>query len=412
MSVLLKHVVLRNYKSIGHCQVMLGDLTVLVGPNGAGKSNFIDAIRLVTDALRSSLEHALRSRGGIGEVRRRSSGRPNHFNINLTISLHNSQDGAFAFQIGAQPRGGFVVQREVAVLSYGGLDKAFYEVNNGQVVSSSHHLKDPPRGSRDRLFLTAVSGIQVFRPLFDALSTMGFYSINPMEIREPQPNDAGDILDRTGSNLASVVRRLQTDNPAALERVQEYLKRIVPGIEGVEYKSLGPRETLEFRQGIRNATHPWRFFAAAMSDGTLRSLGVLTALFQSSGRTPGAIPLVAIEEPESTIHPAAAAILMDALLEASNKEQVLATTHSPDLLDHSAVKSAKLLAVENEGGETTIAPVDHASVSVIQEGLYTPGELLRAGQLNPDKQEAIRQLRSGDLFPEIESDGKSYISDS
>ena len=383
MSVLLKRVTLRNYKSIGQCQVELNDLTMFVGPNGAGKSNFIDAIRLVTDALRSSLEYAIRLRGGIGEVRRRSSGHPNHFN---------------SFQVGAQPKGGFVVQRELASVSSHGFESAFYEVNAGKVVKASGQLKEPPKVSPDRLFLTAVSGIQVFRPLFDALSTMGFYNINPAEIREPQPNDAGEILDRSGSNLASVIRRLQTDNPAALGRIQAYLRQIMPGISSVEHKALGPRETLEFRQEIRNAKHAWRFFAAAMSDGTLRSLGVLTALFQAMGRALNTIPLVAIEEPESTIHPGAASVVMDALLEASDKEQVLATTHSPDLLDHKAVKNAQLLAVTNVGGETMIAPVDEASISAIRDGLYTPGELLRAGQLDPDKKVLKRPLRQADLF--------------
>jgi predicted ATPase len=401
MSVLVRQVTLRNYKSIGQCQVKLGDLTLFVGPNGAGKSNFIDAIRLITDALRSSLEYAIRARGGIGEVRRRSSGHPNHFNIHLLVNLYAEQDAAFSFQIGAQPKGGFVVQREVAAISRSGLEHAFYEINEGQIVNASSHLKDPPKVSRDRLFLTAVSGIEVFRPLFDVLSTMGFYNINPAEIREPQPNDAGEILDRSGSNLPSVVRRLQSDNPAALERIQAFLRQIVPGIEGVEYKALGPRETLEFRQEIRNTKYPWRFFAAAMSDGTLRSLGMLTALFQSVGRTTNTIPLVAIEEPESTIHPAAASVVMDALLEASDKEQVLTTTHSPDLLDHKAVKSAQLLAVENIGGETIIARVDNASISAIQDGLYTPGELLRAGQLNPDRRDPIKPLRQADLFARI-----------
>jgi predicted ATPase len=398
MSVLLKRVTLRNYKSIGQCQVELDDLTMFVGPNGAGKSNFIDAIRLVTDALRSSLEYAIRLRGGIGEVRRRSSGHPNHFNVHLLVGLRDQSDAVFSFQVGAQPKGGFVVQRELASVSSHGFESAFYEVNAGKVVKASGQLKEPPKVSPDRLFLTAVSGIQAFRPLFDALSTMGFYNINPAEIREPQPNDAGEILDRSGSNLASVIRRLQTDNPAALGRIQAYLRQIVPGISSVEHKALGPRETLEFRQEIRNAKHAWRFFAAAMSDGTLRSLGVLTALFQGMGRALNTIPLVAIEEPESTIHPGAASVVMDALLEASDKEQVLATTHSPDLLDHKAVKNAQLLAVTNVGGETMIAPVDEASISAIRDGLYTPGELLRAGQLDPDKKVLLRPLRQADLF--------------
>src|SRR5713101_3554241 len=78
-STFLTRVVLRNYKSIAACDVQLCPLVFLVGPNGAGKSNFLDALRFVADALRTSLDHALRDRGGIKEVRRRSGGHPTHF---------------------------------------------------------------------------------------------------------------------------------------------------------------------------------------------------------------------------------------------------------------------------------------------------------------------------------------------
>jgi predicted ATPase len=69
---LIRRVVIRNYKSIAACDVELGPLTFLVGPNGSGKSNFLDALRFVSDALRDTLEHALRIRGGIREVLRQS----------------------------------------------------------------------------------------------------------------------------------------------------------------------------------------------------------------------------------------------------------------------------------------------------------------------------------------------------
>ena len=77
----LKRVVLKNYKSIAVSGVDLRALTFLVGPNGSGKSNFLDALRFTSDSLRSSLDNALRERGGIGEVRRRSGGHPTHFGI-------------------------------------------------------------------------------------------------------------------------------------------------------------------------------------------------------------------------------------------------------------------------------------------------------------------------------------------
>ena len=76
---LLQRVMLKNDKSIEACNVELGPLAFLVGLNGSGKSNFIDALRFVADSLRATLDHALRDRGGINEVRRRGGGHPTHF---------------------------------------------------------------------------------------------------------------------------------------------------------------------------------------------------------------------------------------------------------------------------------------------------------------------------------------------
>ena len=77
-STFITRVILKNYKSIAACDVHLGPLTFLVGRNGSGKSNFLDALRFVADALNTSLDHAIRDRGGINDVRRRSRGHPNH----------------------------------------------------------------------------------------------------------------------------------------------------------------------------------------------------------------------------------------------------------------------------------------------------------------------------------------------
>ena len=334
MSVLLRRVALRNYKSIGQCKVDLSGLNVLVGPNGSGKSNFIDALRLVSESLSETLDYAIRQRGGIGEVRRRSGGHPSHFTINLRLRLDENVNASFTFRIGALPEGAFYVQREQAHISGDGLEAAYYDIQKGQLRSGSAQLRAQPKILEDRLYLSAVSGSPAFRPLFDALSNMGFYSINPAEIRELQPHDRGTSLSRSGRNLSSVVKRLRDESPQSITRIEDYLRRIVPGIEGVEHRQLGPRETVEFRQEVQGQKHPWRFYAAAMSDGTLRSLGVLTALFQFAESGCGPVPLIAIEEPESTVHPAAALIIMDAILEASKRGQIIVTTHSPDLLDH------------------------------------------------------------------------------
>ena len=66
---------LTNYRSIAGCKVKLGSLNILVGRNGAGKSNFLDALTFLRDATRYSLDQAVRQRGGIAGVRRRSGRR-------------------------------------------------------------------------------------------------------------------------------------------------------------------------------------------------------------------------------------------------------------------------------------------------------------------------------------------------
>ena len=86
-STFITRVALKNYKSIAACDVELGPLMFLVGPNGAGKSNFLDSLRFVADALDSSLDHAIRDRGGIDNIRRRSGGRPKYLSIHLDFDL-------------------------------------------------------------------------------------------------------------------------------------------------------------------------------------------------------------------------------------------------------------------------------------------------------------------------------------
>ncbi|MBI5511875.1 MAG: AAA family ATPase [Deltaproteobacteria bacterium] len=392
--VFLTRVALKNYRSIAACDFSLGPLTFLVGANGSGKSNFLDALRLVTDSLLSSLDHALRERGGIQEVRRRSSGHPTNFGVRLSFLLKDGRSGTFAFEVGARPRGEFVVKQEECSV---GQDR--YVVREGNLVHPVGGVFPPVVA--DRLYLVNAAGLPQFRPVFDALSHMGFYNINPAQIRKLQSPDRGDVLARDGANLASLVGRLERADSAALkERVAEYLAQVVPGVVGFEQKRVGHMETIEFRQTVEASADAWRFPAINMSDGTLRVLAVLVGLFQAGADR--RVPLVGLEEPETALHPAAAGVLRDCIVEASRGVQVIVTSHSAELLDDTKVTDEQLRAVEATGGRTKIARVDEAARSALHERLYTAGELLRANQLLPDANAVVdpHQLR---LFDEGEA---------
>ena len=392
--VFLRRVVLRNYKSIGACDVRLGPLTYLVGVNGAGKSNFLDALHLVRDALNGSLDNALNERGGLGEVRRRSSGHPTQFGIRLEFTLQTGQHGHNAFNIGALKDRGYEVQAEECALD--GVGKGpHFRIERGQVRSGSEDTF--PAVTSDRLALVAASGLTVFRPVFDGLASMGFYNLNPKMMRELQKPQEGRLLKPAGENIASVVGHLERVAPSQMEIVQEYLQTVVPMVHGVERKQVGPMETLEFRQDMAGAKHPWRFLAQNMSDGTLRALGDLVSLFQ--GNPDYAPTLVGIEEPETALHPAASAALRDVLVRASAKKQIVVTSHSPDLLDDPDLGVNELWAVVSEGGETRVAPIDESSREAMKKHLFSAGELLRMDQLAPDRRFLEEQrARQGELF--------------
>jgi predicted ATPase len=374
----IQRVCLRNYKSIAACDVALGPLTFLVGPNGAGKSNFLDALRFVADSLRFSLDHALRDRGGIHEVRRRSGGHPNHFGLRLDFELPSGPMGHYAFQIAARPPGGFEVQtEECEIRSPGALaSRSGFRVDRGVVRG----LESSPAAAFDRLYLVDVSGWPEFRPLYEALARMGFHHPNPEKIRDPQAADAGEWLSRDAGNLASVWRRMGARDADRKQRVEQYLSKIVPGVLGVDVRAVGPKETLEFRQEMGDAEHSWRFLAANMSDGTLRALAVLVSLFQSAH---GA-PLMGIEEPALALHPAAACAMLDALQDAASSAQVVATTHNPSLLGDSKLAADSILAVEAAGGVTEIAGLDEPARAALADRPYTAGGLLGLNQLRPE----------------------------
>jgi predicted ATPase len=382
----LTRVRLRHYRSIASADVSLGDLLLLVGPNGSGKSNFLDALRLTSESLQTSLDQALRSRGGVAEVRRRSTGHPTHFAIDLEFRSESLQ-GEYGFEVGAVKGGGFRIAREYCAIWFDSrasegerFADARFSVVDGELDFATEPVMPPV--SEQRLYLVAAAGLEAFRPVFYGLAGITVFNLNPDVMRQPQTPDAGELLHRDGANVASVLDRLERSKRGSADkvRIEEYLQHIVPGMHGVRRSDLGNWETLQFIQDVPGAKSPWRFQAQSVSDGTLRALGVLVALFAGTG---GTLSTVGIEEPESALHPAAAGVLLDALRDASERRQVIVTSHSPDLLDRHDFKLSELRAVRSINGETVIGEIDQAGALALREDLYTPGELLRTDQLLP-----------------------------
>jgi predicted ATPase len=391
----VREVQIRNYKSIGQASVKMGGLTILVGPNGAGKSNFLDALAFISDSLTDSVEFAFKSRGGLGSVRRRSGGHPTHIGIRVIADLGPDTVADYSFEIAAEKGEQFSIARERChVESFMGESHSF-EVERGNFKTPIQGIR--PSVAEDRLALFAASATPEFRPVYDFLTGMRFYSIVPSELRKLQPPDSGDLLRRDGGNAAAVLKRIKAENPDRYRRINSLLAAAVSGIQSVDHKSVGQWETLEFRQDV-GQKHPWTFDALNVSDGTLRLVGLLIAIYQ-----PGRANVLGIEEPEATVHPAVAEQILEVLLDAARFRQVVVTTHSPDLLDFRDLQDDQVRVVTNPQNTTVIADLADTSRRAVRERLFTTGELMRAGELMGDADGAVALAEQLKLFGPVAS---------
>jgi predicted ATPase len=378
---------LRQFKSVEQCQIELSPLTLLVGRNGVGKSNIIDALRFTADALRTTLEFAIRERGGIDQVRRKSlGGRPTHPGIALDIQLPNGSAARYSFKIAAVHGRDFRVDREAcSIFDQTGAPRFGYRVGNNQIEEWQSE-SPKPAVVPDRLLLVAGSGIPEFRQVYDVLTRMTFHNLIPGVMKYPQRPAPGSLLDHDGENLASVVKQLETSYPEGLKRVQQYLQAVGVPISRISHKQAGALETIEVAQevDVPEGKRNQNFDAIALSDGTIRALGILVSLVSARSAAAPGPSLIGIEEPETALHPAAAGALMEALSEGSERSQLIVTCHSPDLLDHDSVRPEMIRPVLLDNGKTVAGRLAAPKAKLLKDHLSTAGELLRLDQLEPD----------------------------
>ncbi|HYW06033.1 MAG TPA: AAA family ATPase [Longimicrobium sp.] len=373
---MITRILVEHYKSVERVDLKLGPLTVLVGPNGIGKSNFVDAVRFIRDAATLGLSRAVADRHGIDSIRQWSPGKPHR--INLRAEVENDVGrGYFGFTLSSH-RGTHTVEHEEGLweLAFpsGPIVIRYTRGSEGnvQVFEGETGMTLLRADQQEELYLTQFEAFG-FRRLVAALGSMEAYSIYPNDLRTPQKITNDQRLSHNGDNLTSVFKRLtqskRQDYERARNEILSALRKVMPSLESVQIRSLGGLMAPVFRVRESNGkVHD--FNVAQLSDGTLRVLGILTALYQ-----PHRPDVVALEEPEQMINPGVLAVLAEAIEEASSTSQVIVTTHSPELLDKFA-DPAVVLAVEMRDGVTRIGPISEDQLSAVRERLFSLGELM------------------------------------
>lgn len=393
----INRVVIKRFRSFPSAVLDLDNPVFVVGRNGSGKSNLADVFSFVAEAMTAPLQAVFDRKGGIAAVRNRSSVKSAPPNMGLAFVLgqsHGIEGGRFAFEVRALPNYGFRIVREQCMVRTVGGQRWWFDRTHGSWATNAEGLT--PALEPTALALPIVGGDERFAPVFKLLGAMRVYSIEPAKLREMQDPDSGLALRSDGGNAASVLQELTTRGAhAALvrEEIQDFLEAIVPDTRAVKPKKHGNKLSMSFSQQWSD-NKKLTFDAFSMSDGTLRSLGLILAVFQKPSPS-----MLVIEEPEATIHPGALGAVLDLIRRASKTMQVLVTTHSPDLLDAGWIGDDHLRIVSwQEGASHVLLPSD-ATREAIRSHLMGAGELLRSNALSAEPLfTAMEALNAGDLF--------------
>lgn len=374
---MIKRVIIKNYKSIGQCDVKLGNLTVLVGKNGSGKSNFVDALKFIRDIgfgdILGAFSEGLSGRSPNDTFNQQAADRPLEITLNIddgnTIGSYeikikkiNTTELGKNFSVAFER---FIYERRDVEENedYSGKIEAVREGNNFDIKENSVNV--------GKGFIADFFTLFFKQPLYKTilrsrLSQMQFYNIYPLEdLRKPQQTLSPEYLDEKGFAFSSILSR-PTQNSSERDewKFRKALKEVSGDIEDYQVKEIDGYLFVRLQENGK--TIPLRF----VSDGTLRVLIMLTALYQRP-----LPPLVMIEEPENGIHIGALRALADAIKEAAKHTQVIITTHSPDLI--SMMDAGELRVVEKKDGSTIIAELDEAQRESLNDQLFSASDLIR-----------------------------------
>ncbi len=370
---------LKNFKAIRDSGlVRFRPLTVLIGDNGSGKSSLIEGLQTYQRIVTSGLDKAMQMWRGFEYIRnaavshadkvnnegRACQASPIEFRVNhftqhlqshlLTVTASPNEDKVFIFEeeVGIDGKGGGLTRNKEG--------KMFTPDGRRFGGGLTFPIKFPISFGLETLMEGAslISNLQHYLDAYHLIASWQFVRLNPHSMGDPRPQQrtGGKIrLESDGSNIAEYLLDIRERDRGVFDDIIETLQYVLPYV-----RDLQPTLTSELERAVylQMAEDNYKIPGWLLSTGTLRILALL-ALF----RHPEPPPLIIIEEIENGLDPRTIHLIVEELrsLTEAGQTQVIATTHSPYLLD--LLTLSHLVLVERVDGQPVFSrPADEKAL--------------------------------------------------
>ncbi len=400
----IQRIKVTNFKSFKELEVVLGEFNVLIGANASGKSNFVQIFKFMKDIASHGLDNAVSMQGGVEYLRNINVGATENFSLKvvsdsdfrLVVRRTKNDDfigiktyeTTYEFALKFKKRGlGFEIakdnltrqcnfvrleERKKKLEEKEKLGEGDVTVSraNGKVKIGLHKPEEVPIKEEDiyppflREEKLPPNTLLIQTPFFFIPLLEGFfgnisvYDFDPKLPKKATPITGKAELEEDGSNLSIILKKI-TENKEKRRKLFNLVNDLLPFIGNLDVENFADKSLLFKLQEIyfENQYLP----ASLISDGTINITALIVALYFEKKQ------LTIIEEPERNIHPYLISKVVDMMKDASQKKQIIATTHNPEIVKHAGLDNLLLVSRDEEGFSRVSRPAGTDEVKTFLE---------------------------------------------
>ncbi|MCF3608104.1 AAA family ATPase [Planktothrix agardhii 1033] len=320
---MLKKIKIKGYKSIQSLELELNKINILIGANGAGKSNLISFFKLLSWMIQSQgkLQFFIGQSGGANSLLFDGVAITPQLEAELNFKTDSGQNDYY-FRLFHAASDTLIFGEE----KYRFSSSRFRSVADWISLDSGHK-----EAKIIDLFNQGInqgnSTARILVPLLQNCKVYQFHNTSDTaRIRQRWGIEDNRYLREDGANLASVLLRLKETEPKHYRIIVDTLTQITPFFDDFVLEPVVDKVILQWTEKNTDII----FSSHQISDGTLRTMALVTLLLQPISDLPDVLIL---DEPELGLHPYAINIIAGLIQSISHEVQVILATQSTFLID-------------------------------------------------------------------------------